>query len=469
MVLVFFSAFYLHAEGKKPVVDIDSMPSYMGKAYGYYLTGAYNKAVYYYKKVHEIDPQNSDAHIGLLDSYIALKQYRRVLSAGRKTENWREDFFILQKLALACVYLNKSQEADSLFNRAMHVVKENSSVPEYMLKDFVLTLGNRYLETHDYRKSQYWFEVGDSLFGTEEFQNGIEATRIARKDRKTYTSTMYGIISYRGDTQLNRGAYGAISSGVIWRNRHKLQTSYALLHIEADTGTNDPDGTPGDGEEEKKKKPKDKDTTTVAIESENLNQHDIHLSYTDLVPSFKNTRFAGGVRLSFSNIRYSHFAISGYAGGESSLGSFTGGIFCYITSLPEHLLFQLSPLLCYDLTWKDLFCRIRTVPSIIQSIRLHSFMTNIPSEWQVSGDLSLTVGMPHLRITTTGSAGKRAFFNEHEALVLVNETDPYRFGMKILAEYTPFSFPFTLYYIYRYTKYEPYTSNFHLGGMYIQW
>lgn len=432
------------------VFSQDQAETPLGRAYSFYLLGMIDSAVVYYTMAKETGSK-ADSYYGLMNCFLVMKRYDDVISTGMEAPGGSGDFFIQEKIARAYALQNKVSIADSIFKRTMEIAsREKSGIPEYVTRDFVLSMGNSFLDRKNYEKAEEYFRRGDNLFGTGEFKAAIENLKKLEKDRIKLQANLYGgLIDYRKAENLDHGSYAGISTGILFFNTNLLTAGYASLLINREYS-----------EVKKPQKPQ---------ELADLYEHDFHFIYTNYYQIIPNTRLQFGLQAGKSNIEYSDNLKTFILNHITSIGRFSWGSYLYYTILNEHNVAQASPCLSINLRIGNGSAELKAVTNMIKPFAVTAEESTIPGSIQFSWDLGLRLKLNQVCLSIAGNAGRRAFLFENESLVLINETDRFLYGGKILIEYSLSGLPLTLYSQLRYSHFKTYNSFSAMGGIFIEW
>lgn len=425
----------------------------LSKAYGHYLLGEYDSAVTYYQKAKRDDPGSIEPSYGLMNCYMALGKYEDVVTEGTEALKGGEDFYVLEKMARASALRNRSVSADSIFEEAIKVAEgRQGEIPDYVISDFMMNMGNCFLEVGNYRKAEQYFNKGEQRFGTEGFRLAVYRTKRLRRDNaRGYVNFSAGFLKYNESEEMDHGTYAGLNIGLFLRNADLLKLGCYNLSIM--------------GPEGKAKKPED----PPPHPKPNLYQSDFYLSLTDFYHLLRKTKIQSGIRASISNIEYTDNSKTLFLEHSTNSGFFSWGSTLYYTRLSEHNIAQISPMAALNFNLGKGLFEVKGVQNFIKSFAVTDKKSSIPSSIQLSGDLSLSVSMKQVRFTVTGSTGRRAFLNESEAIVLLNVVERYLYGGKFLAEYTFEKIPMTVYSLLRYSHFQSYSSFSGIGGVFVQW
>jgi tetratricopeptide (TPR) repeat protein len=423
------------------------------KAYGHYLLGEYDSAVTYYQKAKRDDPGSIEPFYGLMNCYMVLGKYEDVITEGTEALKGGEDFYVLEKMARASALRNRSISADSIYEKAIEVAEDKQGeIPDYVVSDFVMNMGNCFLEVGNYRKAEQYFNKGEQRFGTEGFRLAVYRTkRLRRENARGHVNFSVGLLKYNESEEMNHGTYAGLNIGLFLRNADLLKFGCYNLSIR--------------GPEAKAKKPEDPPPPPKP----NLYQSDFYLSFTDFYHLIRKTKIQSGIRASISNIEYTDNSKTLFLEHSTNSGILSWGSTLYYTRLSEHNIAQISPMVALNFSQGKVSFNVKGVQNIIKSFAVSDKKSSIPGSIQLSGDLSFSVSMKQVRFTVTGSTGRRAFLNESEAVVILNVVERYLFGSKFLAEYTFEKIPLAVYSLLRHSHFQSYSSFTVLGGVFVQW
>lgn len=443
----------------------ESRSEQMGKAYSYYLLKKCDSSVVYYSRAWAADSQNLQAGMGLINSLMCLKKYRRALQVALSALKWNSDNFELNSTIAQIYALQNNVPAVNRVFSNLWQNRKKRNLPGYYMEDFLMSLGNASKEAGNYELAEHWFRMGDSLFSNNEFSDAILLLNVAKKERvKQNVNLISGILNYSGDQWISRGIYNGITTGLLIRNSFDLKASYFNLYLECKPQVIALTDSAGPQKETKEKNDRVNISDSLQ-EIPNLVQHDIHFSFSSRL---NRTSFETGFRISKSDINYSEYANTVFAGHWTDFALFNIGAYWYYTHIPGISLMQLSPVAGIGLKFNKSSIKLNVMPGITRTFS-NGEENNVIPEKQFTTDLSFGVHVPHLTVTLSGKAGDRSFYNEYQAVVINNVTENFRFGTKVLIEINPFSVPLVYYYLFRYDNYDNHSTNSHLGGIFFQW
>lgn len=479
------------------------------RAYSYYLLKEYDTSLALYAAVNREDPENLDAYYGLMNCYIAKKQFDRALQTGAVALEHKKDGVIYAKMAYCYAKKNDDRNAGLMYSLAESIPAEPFEDPK---PDILSAIGWGHYENGNYRKALQWFLKGDSLYGESGvFEQPCSYTRNARKnalismfngnsgpvlysDKSVYN---YGYFySLSGSALLNRKLqckaeyihtdirYKTLRYGINYdtliasRNEHpdlasrKLLTERPFLNLNGDPDTmyiTYQDYFLGESGRRGRASSYDEE---VPFKPGNLWEDDFYGVLT-LYNGLRNTTISGGGRFALSNIANSDRATTLFISHITSISPVSIGGEYYATRLGSGWLYQASPKLQVESGFMTTGITLHAVHADV-----HGFSGGIP-DWQIAGDLAETFSGPAIKTTLSASLGKRIFLNESEGEFLHNIIAPHSIGFKGLVEWSPEQLPMTFYYLFkfsRYTKttwdrilYPDYDAIVNMGGVFIQW
>lgn len=435
---------------------------YIRKAYSFYLLDNFDSSIVYYNDVLSIDSSHSLAWIGLVDSYIAQKKYKRAALVGSHGLKINPNYNLSSRVAVSYELHSNSNCADSFFElSASYAEKEN--LPENIYSDFIMKLGKSAFLVGNYRRASYWFAYGDSLFRSEEFHDALIHTQEIFKQKRQNVSFISGFIRYNNDEFISHGIYNSLLTDFMI-NTYGMKVGYANLLLKYRSDQSSIEAS------DSKKKGKEKDSIQETDQGDigtDLIQHDIFFVYHSKLPKWK-TDLESGFRISLSDIIYSKYANSFFIGHSTKFNNMSAGVTWYYTSVPENSLLQMTSHFAIDLHLINTDYRFSIMPQVVRGNLKKNSDPFVPDR-QFSIDLEFKALKKHIAITLTGMAGKRAFSNEPHGLVFLNVVEDFRYGTKALIEISPFPIPVTVYYLFRFNSYDYHSTISHLGGLFFQW
>jgi tetratricopeptide (TPR) repeat protein len=484
------------------------------RAYSYYLLGEYDSALIYYRAVKQESPSVMDAYYGIMNCFIAQKQYDSALMTAEAALTQTKDKIIYDKCAYVYGLRNDMLNASRMYEAALSAIKAEktdtiSRKGNYI--DLIEAVGYGFYGAKNYRQAMRWFLRGDSVYpGENLFAVPRSQAQAALRNRWIGQCSFFGAgISYSNSAVFSNGDYEGLSGAVLFDKRLHLKMEYAHTRISLKTQyygvTYDtliasrgehPDVSRGqiydmvdyinfDGNPDtayytraytrvKSANSKGFDSISVVRVSD-YRQDDIYLALTDYYSLFDKTRILAGCRFSGSNIPYSEYANTVFAGHLSKIRIYSLGAEYYLTILPDFYIYQISPVIEAD--FGKIGATVRA--NLVKAEAKDAASEGIPTSLQVAPDINVRFGGSVFKLTLTATLGKRAFCNEDQGEFLHNISAPYKGGFKGLAEWTPFKFPLTFYYVFKYAAYndysykniayDSYSMMFNMGGIFVQW
>jgi len=484
------------------------------RAYSYYLLGKYDSALVYYRAVKQESPAVMDAYYGIMNCFIAQKQYDSALVTAESALKQTNDKIIYDKCAYVYGLRNDIHNASQMYEAALSAInteKTDSSTRKRNYIDLIEAVGYGFYGAKKYRQALHWFQLGDSAYpGEGLFAVPRSQVQASLRSRWIGQSSLFGGgISYSNSAMFSNGDYEGLSGAVLFDKRLHLKMEYAHTRISLKTQyygiTYDtlissrgehPDVSRGqifdmvdyinlDGNPDtayytrsytrvNSANATEFDSISVVHVSD-YRQDDIYLALTDYYSLFDKTKILAGCRFSGSNIPYSEYANTVFVGHFSKINVYSLGAEYYLTILPDFYIYQISPAIEAD--FGKIGATVRA--NLIKAETKDAVSEGIPTFLQVAPDINVRFGGSVFKLTLTATLGKRAFCNEDQGEFLHNISAPYRGGFKGLAEWTPFKFPMTFYYVFKYAAYNEYSYKnvaydgysmmVNMGGMFIQW
>jgi tetratricopeptide (TPR) repeat protein len=484
------------------------------RAYSFYLLGEYDSALVCYRAVERERPSDMDAYYGIMNCYVARKQYDSALVTAAAALARGKDKVIYEKCAYVNGLRNDQRNASLMYESALSLIEAEAADSASRRSDFIELIeaaGYGFYKSGNYRQALRWFRHGDSVYpGENLFAVPRSHAETALRGRWFGQSSLFGGgIGYSKNAVFANGNYEGLSGAVLFnrslhfkmeygRTRISLKPQYYGLTYDtliASRGEHpDPSRVEVSDTVDYINLSGDPDTayytrsssriaganaagfdSVATIRSADYWQDDAYLALTDYYSLFDKTRLLAGCRLSRSNMPYSRYAYTAFAAHLSKAGPYSFGAEYYLTAVPGYYIYQVSPSVEADAG--PIGATVRA--NLIKAESKGAGWTGIPTSLQVAPDLEVRFGGPVFKLTLTATLGKRAFCNEAQGEFLHNVTIPYREGVKSLAEWTPFKFPLTFYYLFKYAAYDGYTYNkiaydgytmmFNMGGIFIQW
>jgi len=328
---------------------------HMSRAYSMFLLGKIDSAIFYYEKVIETGKNDVQPYLGLMDCYFMQKDFGNAIKTGIDVSKKHYNFEVLKRIALNYAAKKNRSAVDSIYNLIIaQTAKEY--IPDYLLSEFIMQIGQVFLQSYSYDNALIWFHRGDSLFNNDEFKTAIKNTAIHKKTKvQQDVNIMGGLIDYKYCNSSYIGYYSSVMTGILLRNKHNIELGYSYLRIkirkenESDSLTNETED-----EKNKEKDKDDQDSSTGKLDTNDISesQHDFYINYMNN-SLLRNTSLSAALRMKFSNFMLSDNVITAYLGHITNLQHFAIGLNWYYTYMNSGKLLQFSPKIAFSNKFKN--------------------------------------------------------------------------------------------------------------------